>query len=209
MPKTTYRDTLKYLYRFTDYERRGLAAYAPEFYDLRRMNHLLALLGEPQRSFRSVHIAGTKGKGATAAMIESVLRSAGHRTGLYTSPHLHIFRERIQVVGELIPEGEYRLLGPTDVMLEPVAVDSGSDSVILAPEDKRIKGRLRVLAVGPEVTRVSVGDIVLPSGRVAKALDKELLAEYLTLFEVGHGKPQMIIPEVECKCVMDPPLLLS
>jgi dihydrofolate synthase/folylpolyglutamate synthase len=106
MPKTAYHDTLWYIYRFTDYERRGLAAYAPEFYDLKRMNHLLTLLGEPQSSFRSVHIAGTKGKGSTAAMIESVLRSAGHRTGLYTSPHLHTFRERIQVAGDLIPESE-------------------------------------------------------------------------------------------------------
>jgi dihydrofolate synthase/folylpolyglutamate synthase len=102
----SYRDTLKYMYRFTDYEKRGFAAYAPEFYDLRRMHHLLTLLGEPQRSFRSVHIAGTKGKGSTAAMVESVLRSAGHRTGLYTSPHLHTFRERIQVCGDLIPEGD-------------------------------------------------------------------------------------------------------
>ena len=64
----------------------------------------LALLGDPQQSFRAVHIAGTKGKGSTAAMIESVLRAAGYRTGLYTSPHLHTFRERIQVDGELIPE---------------------------------------------------------------------------------------------------------
>jgi len=122
MPKTTYHDTLWYLYRFTDYERRGLAAYAPEFYDLRRMNHLLTLLGEPQRSFRSVHIAGTKGKGSTAAMIESVLRSAGHRTGLYTSPHLHTFRERIQVVGDLIPESEVvRLVEEMRPLLTQVA----------------------------------------------------------------------------------------
>jgi dihydrofolate synthase/folylpolyglutamate synthase len=100
----TYRDALSYLYSFTDYEKRGFAAYAPEFYDLDRVRRLLALMGEPQRAFQAVHIAGTKGKGSTAAMIESVLRAAGYRTGLYTSPHLHSFRERIQVVGELIPE---------------------------------------------------------------------------------------------------------
>ena len=57
-------------------------------------------------TFRAVHIAGTKGKGSTAAMIESVLRAAGYRTGLYTSPHLHTFRERIQVGGDLIPEAD-------------------------------------------------------------------------------------------------------
>ena len=103
---TGYRDALLYLYSFTDYEKRGFAAYAPEFYDLARVRRLLTLMGEPQRSFQAVHIAGTKGKGSTAAMIESVLRAAGYRTGLYTSPHLHSFRERIQVAGELIPEGD-------------------------------------------------------------------------------------------------------
>jgi dihydrofolate synthase/folylpolyglutamate synthase len=101
---STYRDALSYLYSFTDYEKRGFAVYAPEFYDLDRVRQLLTLMGEPQRVFRAVHIAGTKGKGSTAAMIESVLRAAGYRTGLYTSPHLHTFRERIQVAGELIPE---------------------------------------------------------------------------------------------------------
>jgi dihydrofolate synthase/folylpolyglutamate synthase len=103
-PPISYRQALAYLYGFTDYERRGFAAYAPEFYDLDRMRRLLALMGDPQRTFRAVHIAGTKGKGSTAAMIESVLRAAGYRTGLYTSPHLHTFRERIQVSGGLIPE---------------------------------------------------------------------------------------------------------
>ena len=101
---SSYRDALIYLYSFTDYEKRGFAAYAPEFYNLDRVLHLLALMGEPQRAFQAVHIAGTKGKGSTAAMIESVLRAAGYRTALYTSPHLHSFRERIQVAGELIPE---------------------------------------------------------------------------------------------------------
>ncbi len=102
----SYRDALTYIYGFTDYEKRGFAVYAPEFYDLDRVRQLLSLLGEPQRSFRAIHIAGTKGKGSTAAMVESVLRAAGYRTGLYTSPHLHTFRERIQTCGALIPEAD-------------------------------------------------------------------------------------------------------
>lgn len=101
-----YRDALIYIYAFTDYEKRGFAAYAPEFYNLERVRRLAALLGDPQRKFQSVHIAGTKGKGSTAAMIESILRAAGYRTGLYTSPHLHTFRERIQAGGVLIPESD-------------------------------------------------------------------------------------------------------
>jgi dihydrofolate synthase/folylpolyglutamate synthase len=101
-----YRQALAYMYSLTDYENRGLAAYAPEFYNLERVHRFLSLLGDPHRTFQCVHIAGTKGKGSTAAMVESVLRAAGHRTGLYTSPHLHTFRERIQVGGTLIPEAD-------------------------------------------------------------------------------------------------------
>jgi dihydrofolate synthase/folylpolyglutamate synthase len=104
--RIVYRKTLKYIYHFTDYERKGLAAYAPEFYDLDRMRHLLSLLDNPHEKFRSVHITGTKGKGSTAAMIEAALRAGGYRTGLYTSPHLHTFRERIRVDGALVPEAE-------------------------------------------------------------------------------------------------------
>lgn len=101
-----YRDALNQIYSYTDYEKRGFAIYQPEFYDLDRVERLLALVGEPQQAFQSVHVAGTKGKGSTSAMIESVLRAAGYATGLYTSPHLHSFRERIQVNGALIPEAE-------------------------------------------------------------------------------------------------------
>ena len=102
----TYHDALAYIYSFTDYEKTGFAVYAPEFYDLQRMHRLLALLGDPHRALPSLHIAGTKGKGSTAAISESILRAAGYQTGLYTSPHLHTFRERIQVGGALIPEAE-------------------------------------------------------------------------------------------------------
>jgi dihydrofolate synthase/folylpolyglutamate synthase len=119
----SYRDALTYLYGFTDYEKRGFAIYAPEFYDLDRVRRLLSLLGEPQRSFQAIHIAGTKGKGSTAAMVESVLRVAGYRTGLYTSPHLHTFRERIQTRGELIPEADVARL--VDAMKPLVAQVAG------------------------------------------------------------------------------------
>jgi dihydrofolate synthase / folylpolyglutamate synthase len=109
--RTTYRDALSFIYSYTDYEQRGFATYAPEFYDLDRVRRLLAALGNPQDTFRIVHIAGTKGKGSTAAMAESILRAAGYRTGLFTSPHLHTFRERMQICGDPIAEaGVVRLV---------------------------------------------------------------------------------------------------
>ncbi|MFM8560363.1 MAG: bifunctional folylpolyglutamate synthase/dihydrofolate synthase, partial [bacterium] len=67
---------------------------------------LLAGLGHPETRFRSVHVAGTNGKGSVCALVERVLRAAGHRTGLYTSPHLLDFRERIRVDGEWASEDE-------------------------------------------------------------------------------------------------------
>ena len=116
-----YRKALAYLYSLTDYEKKGFAAYAPEFYNLGRTLSLLALLDMPQSRYRAVHIAGTKGKGSTAALIESVLRAAGYRTGLYTSPHLHTFRERIQVRGRLIPEADViRLVGVMQPLVDQV-----------------------------------------------------------------------------------------
>lgn len=65
---------------------------------------LLALLGEPQKKLRFIHIAGTNGKGSTTAMCASILREAGYRTGMFVSPYVLTFRERIQVDGQMIPE---------------------------------------------------------------------------------------------------------
>jgi dihydrofolate synthase/folylpolyglutamate synthase len=79
--------------------------------ELDAMRALLTRLGSPQRLFRSIHVAGTNGKGSTAAMLESALRTAGFRTGLYTSPHLESYRERICLHGDPIaPEQLLRLL---------------------------------------------------------------------------------------------------
>jgi dihydrofolate synthase/folylpolyglutamate synthase len=103
----SYREALNYLYSLTNYEMKAAAAYAPQFFDLRRVQRLLDALGNPERRFKSLHIAGTKGKGSTSAMLASILNAGGYRTGLYTSPHLHSFRERIQVNEALIPEADF------------------------------------------------------------------------------------------------------
>jgi len=100
----TYRDALRVIFERTDYERREQPPYSERVYRLARVEELLEQLGNPHRSFRSVHVAGTKGKGSVTAMIDSVLRAAGYRTGMYTSPHLHTFRERVRLGGELVPE---------------------------------------------------------------------------------------------------------
>jgi dihydrofolate synthase/folylpolyglutamate synthase len=79
---------------------------------LERVERLLGLLGNPQKSFRSILVGGTSGKGSTTVMIGSMLRAAGHRTGVFVKPHLSDFRERISVDGKMIPESDFvRLVG--------------------------------------------------------------------------------------------------
>lgn len=97
---TAYQQALDYLYRFVDYSLVRNFRHTPEKFNLDRMEAFLALCNHPQRAYPIVHVAGTKGKGSTAALIASVLRAQGYKVGLYTSPHLEEFNERIQVNGQ-------------------------------------------------------------------------------------------------------------
>ena len=97
-----YKETLDFLYaQLPMYQRIGSAAYKA---DLKNTIALMKALGNPENKFKSIHVGGTNGKGSTAHMIASVLQEAGYKTGLYTSPHLIDFRERIKINGKLIPE---------------------------------------------------------------------------------------------------------
>lgn len=99
----TYDEAIAFWFGRINFEVR---AAQPGDLKLERMRALLRLLGDPQHAFRSIHITGTKGKGSTSAMIDAVLREAGHRVGLFTSPHLERVEERIQVNGQMISAGE-------------------------------------------------------------------------------------------------------
>lgn len=98
----TYNQAIEYLYSATPvFHLSGGGAYKP---GLATIKSLLSALGNPEREWRSVHIAGTNGKGSCSHLIASVLQSAGYKTGLFTSPHLVDFRERIRVNGQMISE---------------------------------------------------------------------------------------------------------
>lgn len=99
-----YQAALDYVLSFADYERLSRSATV---FDLARIEALLKRLGDPQLAARSVHIAGTKGKGSASAMIAAVLTASGYPTGLYTSPHIHTMRERMQIDGNPIIEEEF------------------------------------------------------------------------------------------------------
>ncbi|MDR9441960.1 MAG: folylpolyglutamate synthase/dihydrofolate synthase family protein [Schleiferiaceae bacterium] len=97
---STYEATLAWLYQqLPMFQRQGAAAFKK---DLTRTWQLMELLQEPQKGFASIHIAGTNGKGSVAHSLAAVLQEAGYQTGLYTSPHLQDFRERIRINGQMI-----------------------------------------------------------------------------------------------------------
>ncbi|MEO8458622.1 MAG: Mur ligase family protein, partial [Chloroflexota bacterium] len=99
-----YDAAIAYLLSFADFERTGRFQERP---DVAPMLALLHRLGDPHLGRRTVHVAGSKGKGSVSAMIESILRAAGQRTGLYTSPHLHDYTERVRIDGAPISREDF------------------------------------------------------------------------------------------------------
>ena len=105
MTEARLQAALDYIYSFVDYETQRRPR-DPASYDLRRMDEILGRLGNPHRKVKAVHVAGSKGKGSTSVMIASALSASGYKTGLFTSPHLLNFGERIQIDSREIAEDE-------------------------------------------------------------------------------------------------------
>jgi dihydrofolate synthase/folylpolyglutamate synthase len=105
-----YQEALDYLYSFVDYSLTRNFRYSPEKFDLARMAQVLRLLGNPERAYKVIHVAGTKGKGSTAALIAGAVQAAGLRVGFYTSPHLQDYVERIQVNRQNISHADFTAL---------------------------------------------------------------------------------------------------
>lgn len=103
---TTFQDVARYLEAIPKFSQKGAAA---AHFSLDHMEEFCELMGNPQKSFRSIHVAGSNGKGTTCQMLASVYEQAGYRTGLYTSPHLFRFNERVRVNAVDIPDDEVLL----------------------------------------------------------------------------------------------------
>jgi dihydrofolate synthase/folylpolyglutamate synthase len=101
--ESAYQDSLNYLYSYVDYSLQRSDRYSAANFNLDRMRALMAALGNPEKEYPIIHIAGTKGKGSVASFVASALRAAGYRVGLYTSPHLQDYVERIQINGQPLP----------------------------------------------------------------------------------------------------------
>ena len=104
-----YEAALAYIESFIDYERSPDFSRQVRFYNLDRISLLLELLDNPHDRLKVIHIAGSKGKGSTAALVASVLTDAGYKTGLFTSPHLITPRERCRIDDALISEADVAL----------------------------------------------------------------------------------------------------
>jgi len=117
--EAAYQSTLDYLYSFVDYSLTRSLRYSPEKFDLGRMAALAQAVGSPHQDYPIIHVAGTKGKGSTCAMIANILEMAGLKVGLYTSPHLIEFTERIQINRQ--PVSRQRLVELVNVLKPEVA----------------------------------------------------------------------------------------
>lgn len=98
----TYQQTVQWMFRqLPMYQRQGSSAYKANLDNILKLSHYL---GNPEQNFKSIHVAGTNGKGSTSHMLASILQEAGYKVGLYTSPHLKDFRERIKIDGQMIDQ---------------------------------------------------------------------------------------------------------
>jgi dihydrofolate synthase/folylpolyglutamate synthase len=150
----TWGEALAWIYSFSDTEHTGVFVHDRED-NLARERTLLARLGDPQRTYGVTHIAGTKGKGSTSAMLESILRAAGQHTGLYTQPDLHTFRERIRIDGQVIA-GE-RLIALLPRMRQALADIGDTQGTYITYEVSTALAFLAFRAAGVDHAVIEVG----------------------------------------------------
>ncbi len=118
-PGKSYDSALKYLFSQTDYEQMLRLRYNRDTFSLSRMKSLVKALDNPQLKYKTVHVAGTKGKGSTCTMLAHMLRACGFKVGLYTSPHINDVRERIQINGDIITQAALtRLICKVEPIIE-------------------------------------------------------------------------------------------
>lgn len=203
-----YQQSLDWIYSWVDFSMKRHVDDTHRFFKLDRMNKLMDLLGNPQQSFPSVHVAGTKGKGSTSSFIASAMQAAGYKVGLYTSPHLVEFQERITINGQWISKED--LVALTDELrpLTEVVKDATTFELTTALAFlyfKQQKVDLAVLEVGLG-GRLDATNVVDPLVSVITPISYDHMAVLgNTLTEIAYekggiikpGRPVVIAPQHE------------
>jgi len=195
----TYDDALAFLYSFVDYSTARSYRYSPDVLDLGRVRDLLLRLDNPQEAFASIHVAGTKGKGSVSSFIASALKHSGFRTGLYTSPHLQRFTERIVVDGAEISQKEFIALAN---QVQPAVEAVGGLTVyeimtaIAFLHFQKVKVDFAVIEVGLG-GRLDATNVIMPAVAVITSLSYDhmhLLGDSLS--DIAYEKGGIIKPGV-------------
>ncbi|HYE97503.1 MAG TPA: folylpolyglutamate synthase/dihydrofolate synthase family protein [Planctomycetota bacterium] len=191
----SFADVVRRLNATTDYERQA-SRYTRTAYDLRRMTRLLEAVGNPDRAFRSLHIAGTKGKGSCAHFAEAVLRAHGHRTGLYTSPHLVHMRERIRLDGRPVPEPEmvwaFRRLERALDRLKPTYFETMTAAAFLLFARRRVDWAVVEVGLGG---RLDATNVIRPAACAITTIDYDHMDKLGTTLAAIAGEKAGIVKD--------------
>jgi dihydrofolate synthase/folylpolyglutamate synthase len=186
-----------------------IVRYNSQNFDLDRMRTLLRKLGNPQDKFRTVHVAGTKGKGSTCAMIAAMLEGNGYKVGFYSSPHLVDIRERIQINGEMIPHAEFaRLVRMVEPMVTKARPTPTYFDVLTAVAFKYFaeqKVDIAVIETGLG-GRLDSTNVIKPEVTAITNISKDHMAQLGgTLEKIAEEKAGIFKAGIPAVTVMQPP----
>jgi len=202
---------IRFLNTLADYERLRIVRYNEQNFNLDRMRALLKKLGNPQDAFRSVHVAGTKGKGSTCAMVAAMVQANGYKVGLYTSPHLIDVRERITINGEMIPHAEFsritRLVEPMVAKIKPTPTYFDVLTAVAFKWFAEQKIEIGVIETGLG-GRLDSTNVLKPEVTAISSISKDHMQQLgPTLRHIATEKAGIIKPGVPCVTVIQDPVV--
>ena len=210
----TYPEAVAYLEALVDYEKLGFRRHFAGEISLLSMAQLLTLLGDPQDGLRFIHIAGTKGKGSVAALVEAILRAAGYTTGLFSSPHLVSFRERIRVNGVPVSEDDMaRLVATVQPAIEEVRAcgklnpatffEAYTAMAIIEFARQRVDFAVIEVGLGGRLDSTNLINPIVTAITTLGLDHTEILGE--TLAEIAAEKAGIMKPGVPCIAALQKP----
>ena len=203
-----YQQSLDWIYSWVDFSMKRHVDDTHRFFKLDRMNKLMELLDNPHESFPSVHVAGTKGKGSTSSFIASALQAAGYKVGLYTSPHLVDFRERILIGGQWISKEDLvaltdKLRPLTEIVRDTTTFELTTALAFLYFRQQKVDVAVLEVGLGG---RLDATNVVNPLVSVITAISYDHMAVLgNTLTEIAYekggiiksGRPVVFAPQHE------------